>query len=78
LFTSEKAPYEIVVKQWKADLVGAQATLKFAEADLARKRNCSLRRSLPKPKSILPKHSNQQLLLKYSKRKLRWSRPSLI
>ena len=37
LFVIEKAPYEIVVKQRQADLAGAEATLKNARADLARK-----------------------------------------
>lgn len=37
LFTIEKAPYEVVVAQRKADLAGAEANLKNAKADLSRK-----------------------------------------
>ena len=36
LFTLEKAPYQVVVDQRKADLAGADATLKEAEAELKR------------------------------------------
>ena len=38
LFVIEKEPYEIVVAQSKADLSGAQATLKNAQSDLKRKK----------------------------------------
>ncbi len=37
LFTLEKAPYQVVVDQRKADLAGAEATLKEATAELKRK-----------------------------------------
>ena len=37
LFTIEKAPYQVVVEQRKADLAGAEANLKNARADLSRK-----------------------------------------
>ena len=37
LFTLEKAPYQVVVDQRKADLAGAEATLKEASAELKRK-----------------------------------------
>lgn len=43
LFQIEKAPYEIKVKQQKANLAGTKATLKQAEAELAR--NKRLRKS---------------------------------
>ncbi len=36
LFTLEKAPYQVVVDQRKADLAGAEATLKEASAELKR------------------------------------------
>lgn len=39
LFTLEKAPYQVVVDQRKADLAGAEATLKEAKAELARKQD---------------------------------------
>ena len=38
LFRLERAPYAVVVDQYKADLEGARASLKKAEADLARSR----------------------------------------
>ncbi len=37
LFTLEKAPYQVIVDQRKADLAGAEATLKEATAELKRK-----------------------------------------
>jgi membrane fusion protein (multidrug efflux system) len=37
LFTLEKAPYQVVVDQRKADLAGAEATMKEATAELKRK-----------------------------------------
>ena len=39
LFRIEKAPYEVVVQQREADLAAAEANLKNAQADLARKRD---------------------------------------
>ncbi|MEM9624818.1 MAG: efflux RND transporter periplasmic adaptor subunit [Pseudomonadota bacterium] len=39
LFTLEKAPYQVVVDQREADLAGAEATLKEATAELARKQD---------------------------------------
>ena len=39
LFTIEKAPYQVIVEQRKADLAGAEANLKNAGADLARKKD---------------------------------------
>lgn len=39
LFTLEKAPYQVVVDQRKADLAGAEATLKEAKAELKRKQD---------------------------------------
>ncbi|MEM7041414.1 MAG: efflux RND transporter periplasmic adaptor subunit [Pseudomonadota bacterium] len=39
LFTLEKAPYQIVVDQRRADLAGAEATLKEATAELKRKQD---------------------------------------
>jgi len=39
LFTLEKAPYQVVVDQRAADLAGAEATLKEAEAELKRKQD---------------------------------------
>ena len=48
LFVIEKAPYEIVVKQRKADVAGAQATLKNARADLARKKELLAQRVISK------------------------------
>lgn len=39
LFTLEKAPYQVVVDQRLADLAGAKATLKEAEAELKRKQD---------------------------------------
>ena len=39
LFTLEKAPYQVVVDQRRADLAGAEATLKEARAELARKQD---------------------------------------
>ena len=38
VFVIEKAPYRIVVEQRRAELTAAQATLRYAKADLARKR----------------------------------------
>lgn len=38
VFVIEKAPYEVVVDQRKADLAGAEASLKKAELELARKK----------------------------------------
>ena len=37
LFVIEKAPYEVIVEERKADLAGAEADLKNSQADLARK-----------------------------------------
>ncbi len=48
LFSLEKAPYQIVVDQRKADLAGAKATLKEAEADLLRKQDLVRRGVLSK------------------------------
>ena len=39
LFTLESEPYQVVVDQRKADLAGAEATLKEAEAELKRKQD---------------------------------------
>ena len=39
LFTLEKAPYQVVVDQRKADLAGAEATLKEAKTELERKKD---------------------------------------
>ena len=46
LFLIEKAPYQIAVDQRAADLAGARATLKNAEADFARKETLVKRKTL--------------------------------
>ena len=48
LFLIEQAPYQIEVEQRKADLSGAQATLKNAEEDFARKEALVKSESLPR------------------------------
>jgi membrane fusion protein (multidrug efflux system) len=48
LFVLEKAPYQVVVDQRKADLAGAKATLKEASAERARKQDLVDRKVLPK------------------------------
>ncbi|MFT5445736.1 MAG: membrane fusion protein (multidrug efflux system) [Gammaproteobacteria bacterium] len=46
LFQLERAPYLVVVDQFKADLEGARASLKKADADLARSKSLRARNTL--------------------------------